>query len=599
MNYRILDLFSGAGGFSCGLDALENFQTVMALDFNKYAIETFKHNFPNADTLIGDITNDEIKKTIIEKSKEYDVNMIIGGPPCQGFSNKGKKLGLDDPRNFLFLEFLDVVEKVKPEIFIIENVKSMIRAADGYFMNEIQTSIEKLGYFMTCNVLNSVDFGVPQKRERAFIIAYKHKTINLPQPSTVNKVTVREAISDLSYLESGEGDNVSNYKNKPESNYQIDLRNSMGKLYNHVASNHSDIALLKLSMIPPEKGKEYLPLELIGKQKFKTTWSRLKWDEPSPTIDTRFDTPSNGRNSHPYLNRAITAREAARIQSFPDSFEFIGKKTEICKQIGNAVPPLLAKNIGESINMQVKKISRITGNDYKLYNGDAYDIVNELKLSGIKVDHIITDPPYNISKNNNFSTMKNPRLGVDFGEWDKDFDLYNWIKLYEEILNKDGSIIIFCSYRYISYFVDELENNGFIAKDVIKWEKSNPMPRNIDRRYVQDTEFAIWAVKKKAKWIFNRPVSSKYLRALYRTGTVSGKERTKHPTQKSLQLMSDIISVHTNPNQTILDMFMGSGTTGVAALQNNRKFIGVEIDENYFDIAKERIETQAASKDLI
>ncbi|AJP25912.1 DNA methyltransferase [Staphylococcus epidermidis] len=227
--------------------------------------------------------------------------------------------------------------------------------------------------------------------------------------------------------------------------------------------------------------------------------------------------------------------------------------------------------------------------DYKLFNGDSYDVINEIKNLNIEIDHIITDPPYNISKNNNFSTMKNPRKGVDFGDWDKEFDLYSWIKPYTEILNKNGSIIIFCSYRYISHFVDELEKNNLIVKDIIKWEKSNPMPRNITRRYVQDTEFAIWAVKKKSKWIFNKPDDVKYLRANYKTSTVSGKERTSHPTQKSLKLMEDLIKVHTNSHDTILDLFMGSGTTGVAALNLNRKFIGVEIDENYFNIAKSRI----------
>ena len=589
MNFKILDLFSGAGGFSCGLDSLDNFETVVALDFNEYAIETFSHNFPNASTIVGDILEPNIKNQVVEVSRNRGVNMIIGGPPCQGFSNKGKKLGLNDPRNYLFLEYLEIVREIEPDIFIIENVKSMITAANGYFMNEIQREIESLGYFSTCNVLNSKYYGVPQSRERAFIIAYKHKTLNIPEPDSKSFLTVRDAISDLSYLNSVEGKNKSFYIHNYQSKYQKELREDSDLLYNHIASKHSEVALKKLALIPPECGKEFLPPEMIGNQKFKTTWGRLIWDEPSPTIDTRFDTPSNGKNSHPFLNRAITPREAARIQSFPDKFQFFGRKTEICKQIGNAVPPKLAKKLGESINMQINKTTRISNEYYKLFNGDSYDVINEIKNLNIEIDHIITDPPYNISKNNNFSTMKNPRKGVDFGDWDKEFDLYSWIKPYTEILNKNGSIIIFCSYRYISHFVDELEKNNLIVKDIIKWEKSNPMPRNITRRYVQDTEFAIWAVKKKSKWTFNKPDDVKYLRANYQTSTVSGKERTKHPTQKSLKLMEDLIKVHTNSYDTILDLFMGSGTTGVAALNLNRKFIGVEIDENYFNIAKSRI----------
>ncbi|OAQ02343.1 DNA methyltransferase [Ligilactobacillus aviarius] len=226
----------------------------------------------------------------------------------------------------------------------------------------------------------------------------------------------------------------------------------------------------------------------------------------------------------------------------------------------------------------------------KIYNTDAYKIISKFKNENLKVDHIITDPPYNISKENNFSTMNSAkRKGVDFGKWDKEFDLYSWISDYSELIRPGGSIIIFCSYRYISYIVDNLENVGLVVKDVLKWIKSNPMPRNINRRYVQDTEFAVWAVKKGGKWVFNKPENVSYLRAEFHTSTVLGKERTSHPTQKSLALMEDIINIHTNPHDLILDPFMGSGTTGVAALRNNRRFIGVEINEEYFNIAKKRL----------
>lgn len=161
--------------------------------------------------------------------------------------------------------------------------------------------------------------------------------------------TVREAISDLAYLESAEGDFELEYVTEAQTEYQKMMRNSSGKLFNHKASAHTKIALEKLSMIPPEKGKEYLPEELRGKQQFKSTWGRLVWNEVSPTIDTRFDTPSNGTNSHPELDRAITPREAARIQSFDDNFIFYGSKFYIRSQIGNAVPPLMAEAIANKI----------------------------------------------------------------------------------------------------------------------------------------------------------------------------------------------------------------------------------------------------------
>jgi len=515
--------------------------------------------------------------------------MVIGGPPCQGFSNKGKKLGLEDERNYLFLEYLDIIQQLRPEIFIIENVKTMLTAADGFFISEIQQKINDLGYVLNYDVLNSSHFGVPQTRQRAILIAHKYKLIPLPQEKN-STITVRDAISDLSYLESGEGETTSTYINNAESDYQRKMRVNSEFVHNHIATKHSKLALEKLAFIPPEKGKEYLPEHLIGKQKFKTTWSRLEWDKPSPTIDTRFDTPSNGKNSHPYLDRAITPREAARLQSFPDRFIFCGNKTSICTQIGNAVPPLLSKAIGLEIVKSLKNDQIIESENFTVHNNDAYHLIEELINNKVKVDHIITDPPYNISKPNNFSTMKTAkRRGVDFGDWDKNFDLYLWINKYSQILNKNGSFIIFCSYRSLSYICDALEESGLIVKDVLKWVKSNPMPRNINRRYVQDTEFAVWAVVKGAKWIFNKPVNIPYLRPEFKTSTVSGNERTIHPTQKSLLLMEDIISIHTNENEIILDPFMGSGTTGVAAIKNNRKFIGNEIDKEYFNIALTRL----------
>ncbi len=227
---------------------------------------------------------------------------------------------------------------------------------------------------------------------------------------------------------------------------------------------------------------------------------------------------------------------------------------------------------------------------FKIYNGDAYKILDDLIKESIKVDHVITDPPYNISKENNFATMNSAeRVGVDFGEWDKGFDLTSWIPKAASILNPGGSFIVFNSYRNLTPIINEMEKCGLVVKDVIKWIKDNPMPRNISRRYVQDTEFAIWAVSPKGKWVFNVPETAKYLRAEFHTSTVSGRERVGHPTQKSLKLMSQLISIHTNEGDTVLDPFMGSGTTGVAALELKRSFIGIELDKKYYDLSNERL----------
>ena len=204
-------------------------------------------------------------------------------------------------------------------------------------------------YYVEYGVLTAPDFGVPQSRQRAIFICTKYKKVNLPQPTIKKKTTVRDAIYDLAYLNSGEGDFEQDYITPPSSEYQKIMRADCNKLYNHKASNHTKIAIQKLSMIPPECGKEHLPRNLLGKQQFSGTWGRLKWDSVSPTIDTRFDAASNGTNNHPFLNRAITPREAARIQSFDDKFVFLGTKVQIRTQIGNAVPPLLAKAIADEI----------------------------------------------------------------------------------------------------------------------------------------------------------------------------------------------------------------------------------------------------------
>lgn len=347
--FKILDLFAGAGGFSYGMEKNINFETIIAVDYNKPALDTFKYNMPNVQIINGDITNDLVKKEIIDRSLHSGINMIIGGPPCQGFSLKGKKLGLNDARNYLFKEYLNIVEMIQPEVFVIENVKSLLSTSAGWFKNEIIDCVKKMGYYVEYGVLTSSDFGVPQSRQRAIFICSKIKNIMLPKPYNTNIVTVRDAIYDLAYLNSNEGDFEQEYITEPTSQYQIMMRNGSKKLYNHKASKHADIAIKKLELIPNECGKEHLPNNLLGKQQFSGTWGRLKWDSVSPTIDTRFDACSNGTNNHPFLHRAITPREAARLQSFDDKFVFIGSKVQIRQQIGNAVPPLLAKAIADKI----------------------------------------------------------------------------------------------------------------------------------------------------------------------------------------------------------------------------------------------------------
>ncbi|MDV2618954.1 DNA cytosine methyltransferase [Lactococcus lactis] len=348
--FKILDLFCGAGGMSHGMDMNPNFETVVAVDINEKLSQTLKENNPSVELIIGDIQKKSIKDEILKLSRNLEVNMVIGGPPCQGFSLKGKNLGLDDPRNFLFVEYLDIVKQLNPEVFVIENVKNILSASNGWFKEQILSTIHQMGYQISFGVLKATNYGVPQTRERAIFLCSRDKLIELPEPTVEKTVTVKDAIGDLAYLNSNEGEFEQEYITHATSNYQKMMRRNSIKLYNHKASNHNKIAIEKLKLIPAEKGKEYLPKEMQGKQKFKTTWGRLVWNEPSPTIDTRFDASSNGKNNHPFLHRSITPREAARLQSFDDNYIFYGKKVEIRTQIGNAVPPLMAKAIADKIS---------------------------------------------------------------------------------------------------------------------------------------------------------------------------------------------------------------------------------------------------------
>jgi len=212
--------------------------------------------------------------------------------------------------------------------------------------------------------------------------------------------------------------------------------------------------------------------------------------------------------------------------------------------------------------------------------GDCLEVMRTIPDKSINL--VLTDPPYNIARKNNFATMG--RAGIDFGEWDKGFDLFSYIDQVSRILKKDGSFVVFNDWRNLGAIAEYAEKQGFDTKDMIRLEKSNPMPRNRDRRYITDYECAIWFVKKGAKWTFNRQ-DSKYQRPKFVASIESG----LHPTQKNLSLMENLVKIHSNQGDMVIDPFMGSGTTGLACKNLNRKFIGIEKDANYFEIAKSRI----------
>ena len=222
-----------------------------------------------------------------------------------------------------------------------------------------------------------------------------------------------------------------------------------------------------------------------------------------------------------------------------------------------------------------------------LLKGDCLELLKTLENESI--DALITDPPYNIARDNNFTSMG--RAGIDFGDWDKGFNLISWLPIAIEKLKKGGNIIIFTSWKNTTPIIKELEKINCEAKDMIRVEKSNPMPRNRDRRFVTDYEIAIWAVKKGAKWTFNR-FDEKYERPLIETSVTPKSQKIDkgHPTQKPLYAMEWLIERLTNDSDVVLDPFMGSGTTGVACQNLNRDFIGCELSDEYFEMAQKRLQ---------
>lgn len=343
---RVGDLFAGVGGMSQGFKMAGNFEISFAIEYDKDIALSYKYNHLQTDVYAKDITDIDVKQL---HTKHPHIDVIIGGPPCQGFSQKGKRLSLDDPRNYLFQQFVRFVKEFTPKYFVLENVPNIVTTANGYFKDQIVKAFNQIGYDVTYGVLCAADYGVPQDRHRAVFLGQLGKLeIALPQPKD-QKTTIREAIYDLPFINSGEGAEEMVYDKPAVTDYQKLMRGDNTTLYNHSATKHNALALRRLAMIPKGAGKEVLPPEERTKSIYSGTWSRMIEDDISVTITTRYDTPSSGRFTHPILDRCITTREAARIQSFPDDFRFYGTKTCQMKQVGNAVPPLLAKAIAEQI----------------------------------------------------------------------------------------------------------------------------------------------------------------------------------------------------------------------------------------------------------
>jgi DNA (cytosine-5)-methyltransferase 1 len=343
--YKVVDLFSGAGGFTLGLEEparlngladLEyedlgfpenTFDTIGAVESDDETAETFRQNF-DTEVIEGDIRD-------IDSFEMWDdADLVVGGPPCQGFSNLNKTSTeeLNDERNKLWRHFLRAVEDIDPDVFLIENVSRFLKSQEGARTVEIA---EDLGYTTTVDTLWTHNYGVPQKRKRGFVFGSKLGVPFLPEKTDEETRTVRDAFGDLPDEPS-------------EENWHVSRKRV------------TELSKKRFKEVPPGGNRFDLPKELLpecwkNKDSGGTDlFGRLWWDRPSVTIRTEFYKPEKGRYLHPEANRSITIREGARLQTFPDDFEFVGARTRVAPQIGNAVPPKLAYHLGQAIKAHLE-----------------------------------------------------------------------------------------------------------------------------------------------------------------------------------------------------------------------------------------------------
>jgi DNA (cytosine-5)-methyltransferase 1 len=338
-NPTVIDLFCGCGGLSYGFIEA-GYDVLLGIDHWKDAIVTFENTHKNAKGLVADLFT-ETPKNISKKTEIKDVDIIIGGPPCQGFSIAGKRI-IDDERNQLYKSFVSFVEHYQPKVFLMENVPNIVSMGKGIVKDSIIEDFEKLGYTVVYKVLLASDYGVPQNRRRAFFVGTKNnKEFVFPEPTTENPISAKDAISDLpeKYLADG-----TKYKTAPKSDYQKLIRRKSIGVYNHEITNHSEQTTSIISLVPDGGNYKDLPEELRKTRNVNIAWTRLNSKKPSFTIDT-----GHRHHFHYKYNRVPTVRESARIQSFPDTFIFLGSKTSQYKQVGNAVPPILAKVLATEI----------------------------------------------------------------------------------------------------------------------------------------------------------------------------------------------------------------------------------------------------------
>jgi DNA (cytosine-5)-methyltransferase 1 len=342
---KIIDLFCGAGGMTIGFE-LSGFESILSLDKWDDAIKTFNYNRNRKVGISKDI-REFTDEDLIDLTKGIKVSGIIGGPPCQGFSMVGTR-DVFDERNKLYLEYVRFVKVVKPKFFVLENVKGLLNLNNGFFKKDIINRFSELGYNVSYSILKASEFGVPQNRERVFFVGlnkdyFNDVFFNFPKPNKNLFVSTLDALCDLPNLDLNEDNTM--YKKLPQNDFQRFVRmKQMDKLYNNEITRHTEQTKNIISMIPDGGSIKDLPIEYYKIRNYNSAFKRMNSKLPSTTIDC------GHRNYFHYNeNRVPTVRESARIQSFPDNYVFLGSKTSQYTQVGNAVPPLLAKALGDEL----------------------------------------------------------------------------------------------------------------------------------------------------------------------------------------------------------------------------------------------------------
>ncbi len=385
MFMNVIDLFSGCGGLGLGFK-WANYNTVLASDIDENCEKTYTHNFPNVPFIqkdLRDISTKQIQDIVSGKS----IDVVVGGPPCQGFSlaNKNRNKVEDDPRNELFYEFVRVVKDLQPKAFIMENVRGLLSMKKGQVIKLMKEAFENagIGYEVDYKILLASDYGVPQNRQRVIMMGIR-KDLNIkpefPNKSYSRPVTVWEAISDLPQIKASEGDEKMSYPIEEANTYQSFMRAKSKSVFNHVAMRHTQRLINRFQVIKAGESLAHVSQEHAAvkrgnpKEKSKIVFSqnnqRLHANKPAPTIAASFQS----NFIHPFLHRNFTAREGARLQSFPDTFIFKGMRTKMSwekglsqyQQIGNAVPPLLGFAIAKKLH-ELLEGSKSKESDFRLF----------------------------------------------------------------------------------------------------------------------------------------------------------------------------------------------------------------------------------------